>query len=129
MAAAAPRSACDALRHNLRMANANLILAARMAEIEPFHVMDVQNRAHELEATGRRIVHMEIGQPDFAAPPLVAEAAIEAIRQRRLGYRSEEHTSELQSLRHLVCRLLLEKKKREIPESIHSMSSRRSATS
>src|SRR5258705_6046427 len=37
---------------------------------------------------------------------------------RRLGcevleiYRSEEHTSELQSLRHLVCRLLLEKKKK-----------------
>src|SRR5205814_4747952 len=29
----------------------------------------------------------------------------------RKGYRSEEHTSELQSLRHLVCRLLLEKKK------------------
>src|SRR5262245_65295793 len=28
------------------------------------------------------------------------------------GARSEEHTSELQSLRHLVCRLLLEKKKR-----------------
>src|ERR1035438_4099760 len=30
---------------------------------------------------------------------------------RRLECRSEEHTSELQSLRHLVCRLLLEKKK------------------
>src|ERR1035441_4407347 len=30
----------------------------------------------------------------------------------RQQYRSEEHTSELQSLRHLVCRLLLEKKKR-----------------
>src|SRR5947199_8618362 len=30
---------------------------------------------------------------------------------RRRGQRSEEHTSELQSLRHLVCRLLLEKKK------------------
>src|SRR5205814_6359896 len=29
-----------------------------------------------------------------------------------LGLRSEEHTSELQSLRHLVCRLLLEKKKK-----------------
>src|SRR5258705_6457300 len=29
----------------------------------------------------------------------------------RVGFRSEEHTSELQSLRHLVCRLLLEKKK------------------
>lgn len=65
---------------------ANLVLAARMAEIEPFHVMDVQNRAHDLEAAGRRIVHMEIGQPDFPAPPLVADAAIEAIRSRRLGY-------------------------------------------
>src|SRR5258705_8066064 len=32
-------------------------------------------------------------------------------KQRR-WYRSEEHTSELQSLRHLVCRLLLEKKKK-----------------
>src|SRR5258705_8325544 len=31
-----------------------------------------------------------------------------------IGVRSEEHTSELQSLRHLVCRLLLEKKKEEI---------------
>src|SRR5258705_9758220 len=31
--------------------------------------------------------------------------------------RSEEHTSELQSLRHLVCRLLLEKKKNTIPKS------------
>ena len=57
-----------------------------MAEIEPFHVMDVQQRAHELEAQGRRIVHMEIGQPDFSAPPLVADAAVEAIRTRRLGY-------------------------------------------
>src|SRR5262245_65380200 len=31
--------------------------------------------------------------------------------------RSEEHTSELQSLRHLVCRLLLEKKKKRLPQS------------
>src|SRR5438045_7006709 len=30
-----------------------------------------------------------------------------------IGERSEEHTSELQSLRHLVCRLLLEKKKKK----------------
>jgi aspartate/methionine/tyrosine aminotransferase len=65
---------------------ASLLVAARMAEIEPFHVMDVQNRAHELEARGRRIVHMEIGQPDFPAPPLVADAAVDAIRTRRLGY-------------------------------------------
>jgi len=65
---------------------ADLVLAARMAGIEPFRVMDVQNRAQELEAQGRSVIHMEIGQPDFPAPPRVAEAAIAAIRSRRLGY-------------------------------------------
>src|SRR2546425_7418234 len=33
---------------------------------------------------------------------------------RLVGYRSEEHTSELQSLAYLVCRLLLEKKKKDV---------------
>src|SRR5436853_2351942 len=41
-----------------------------------------------------------------AAPP----------RPPRRGARSEEHTSELQSLRHLVCRLLLEKKNKRPPQ-------------
>src|SRR5262245_62545918 len=35
-----------------------------------------------------------------------------------LGLRSEEHTSELQSLRHLVCRLLLEKKKKKTTQQV-----------
>src|SRR3989441_9522982 len=38
----------------------------------------------------------------------------------RTGTRSEEHTSELQSLAYLVCRLLLEKKKRQYPRSLFS---------
>src|SRR5438045_5388833 len=38
-----------------------------------------------------------------------------ACAQWRMSDRSEEHTSELQSLRHLVCRLLLEKKKSKSP--------------
>src|SRR5205814_7754925 len=36
-----------------------------------------------------------------------------SVMDRLLRFRSEEHTSELQSLRHLVCRLLLEKKKKK----------------
>src|SRR5947199_5955824 len=40
------------------------------------------------------------------------ERELRPAAQRRVGERSEEHTSELQSLRHLVCRLLLEKKKK-----------------
>src|SRR5438045_6747032 len=49
---------------------------------------------------------------------LAHELAATGLKQKQLGLgchariRSEEHTSELQSLRHLVCRLLLEKKKR-----------------
>ncbi|MCL4799547.1 MAG: pyridoxal phosphate-dependent aminotransferase [Burkholderiales bacterium] len=61
-------------------------LAARMADIEPFHVMEIQRRAFELDAAGRRVVHMEIGQPDFAAPEPVVEAAIAAMRREPMGY-------------------------------------------
>src|SRR5438045_5871391 len=41
-----------------------------------------------------------------------AYTSFEMIKEGR-WFRSEEHTSELQSLRHLVCRLLLEKKKKQ----------------
>src|SRR5258705_1183121 len=43
---------------------------------------------------------------------MIAAAVVLVRMPRRDHYRSEEHTSELQSLRHLVCRLLLEKKKK-----------------
>src|SRR5437899_4976156 len=42
----------------------------------------------------------------------VGRGSVAAARAARHRSRSEEHTSELQSLRHLVCRLLLEKKKK-----------------
>src|SRR2546422_7912812 len=45
--------------------------------------------------------------------PEQKQAVIDAESYRRLHPRSEEHTSELQSRLHLVCRLLLEKKKKK----------------
>jgi len=60
--------------------------ARRVAEIQPFVVMDVLARAHALEATGRRVVHMEIGEPDFTAAPQVVEAAVKALRDGRTAY-------------------------------------------
>ena len=45
--------------------------ARRMDHVAAFHVMDIQRRAFELEAQGRSIIHMEIGQPDFGAPESV----------------------------------------------------------
>src|SRR5437899_7642489 len=44
---------------------------------------------------------------------LSARSSCRACLRKTTSTRSEEHTSELQSLRHLVCRLLLEKKKRK----------------
>lgn len=43
--------------------------------IEPFRVMQLLERAKELESTGRKIIHMEIGEPDFPTPRSVIEAA------------------------------------------------------
>ena len=54
------------------MPPARLLRAARRtARIQPFVVMDVLARARQLEAAGRRVIHMEIGEPDFTAPPAV----------------------------------------------------------
>lgn len=61
-------------------------LAARMQEIAPFRVMEVLARARELEAQGRPIVHMEIGEPDFPTPRAVCDAGIRAIETGRLFY-------------------------------------------
>jgi aspartate/methionine/tyrosine aminotransferase len=60
--------------------------ARRAAEIEPFEVMDVLSRAHALEAAGRHVVHMEIGEPDFTAPAPVVEAGVRAIRDGKTAY-------------------------------------------
>lgn len=60
--------------------------AQRAAEITPFEVMDVLSRAHALEAAGRHVIHMEIGEPDFPAPQPVAEAGARALRDGRTAY-------------------------------------------
>ena len=39
--------------------------ASRLANIAPFHVMELLARAKALEAQGRDIIHMEVGEPDF----------------------------------------------------------------
>ena len=50
-------------------------IARRMADIQPFHVMEILKRAHQLAATGRDIIHLEVGEPDFPPPPTIVEAA------------------------------------------------------
>src|SRR3989442_11580422 len=64
--------------------------AARVHEIAPFHVMEVQTAARALEGAGRTVIHMEIGEPDFPTPaPVLAEA------QRAIGQGDIYYTSAL----------------------------------
>jgi len=50
-------------------------LAQRMEGIAPFHVMELMAKAQALEAEGRDIVHMEVGEPDFPTPQPILDAA------------------------------------------------------
>lgn len=60
--------------------------AARAGDIEPFRVMAILARARELEAAGRDIVHLEIGEPDFPTPDAIVEAGIAALRAGHTHY-------------------------------------------
>jgi aspartate/methionine/tyrosine aminotransferase len=60
--------------------------AARMNRLGTETAFEVLARARRLEAQGRDIVHLEIGQPDFPTPPHVVEAAVRALRDGHHGY-------------------------------------------
>ncbi|MBK7542699.1 MAG: pyridoxal phosphate-dependent aminotransferase [Candidatus Competibacteraceae bacterium] len=66
-----------------------------MADIAPFHVMALLARAKELEAEGRSVIHMEIGEPDFpTAAPIVA-AGQRALAEGRTRYTAAAGLPEL----------------------------------
>ncbi len=60
--------------------------ARRLAGIEPFHVMDILARARALEAQGRSVVHMEIGEPDFPTAEGIVNAGIAALKNGHTNY-------------------------------------------
>jgi aspartate/methionine/tyrosine aminotransferase len=61
-------------------------VSARANAILPFVVMDVVARAKELEAEGRDVVRMDVGDPDFATPDVVTRAAEAAMEAGDTGY-------------------------------------------
>ncbi len=61
-------------------------LANRNLEIEPFYVMELLARANQLERTGKHIIHMEIGEPDFPTPAVIANAGLESISSNSVRY-------------------------------------------
>ncbi|MEM9621084.1 MAG: aminotransferase class I/II-fold pyridoxal phosphate-dependent enzyme, partial [Pseudomonadota bacterium] len=62
------------------------MFADRINEIQPFRVMEVLARAAELEAEGHRVVHLQVGEPDFATAAPVLAAAQQALRDGHTKY-------------------------------------------
>jgi aspartate/methionine/tyrosine aminotransferase len=60
--------------------------APRMDGIAPFHVMAILAQAQALEAKGHDIIHLEIGEPDFATPAPIIEAGVAALRAGHTHY-------------------------------------------
>ncbi len=61
-------------------------LSPHVACLESEGAFEVLQEADRLEAGGRDIIHLEIGQPDFATPPNIVEAAVRAIADGHTGY-------------------------------------------
>ncbi|MBU1054685.1 MAG: pyridoxal phosphate-dependent aminotransferase [Proteobacteria bacterium] len=62
------------------------MLSKRCQEITPFIVMDVLEKAREMEQKGIHVIHLEVGEPDFETPECVKEAIIKAIRDGHTHY-------------------------------------------
>ena len=61
-------------------------LASRLAHIQPFYVMDILARARAMEAQGRSVIHMEIGEPDFPTAEGIVQAGIAALKAGHTHY-------------------------------------------
>ena len=61
-------------------------IAARMNRLGSESAFEVLARAKALEAQGKSVINLGIGQPDFSTPPHVVEAAVKALRDGHHGY-------------------------------------------
>jgi Aspartate/tyrosine/aromatic aminotransferase len=62
-------------------------VSTRAKSVPSFKVMDVLQRANELQACGKHVIHCEVGQPESGAPSTVAAAALESLQNGHvMGY-------------------------------------------
>jgi (5-formylfuran-3-yl)methyl phosphate transaminase len=81
-------------------------VSRRAREITPFLVMDILERAKELERQGEQVIHLEIGEPDFDTPAVVKDAAYRAMAAGETQY---THSQGLIELREALCEHYWEK--------------------
>ncbi|VVB69270.1 (5-formylfuran-3-yl)methyl phosphate transaminase [uncultured archaeon] len=81
------------------------MIAKRAEEIAPFIVMEVLERAREMERRGIDIIHLEVGEPDFDIPPAVKAATCRALDDGLTHY---THSLGDMALREAICEHYLE---------------------
>jgi aspartate/methionine/tyrosine aminotransferase len=69
--------------------------ASRAEAVVPFLAMEVMERAFALERSGARVLHLEIGEPDFPPPPAALEACVRALRDGETRYTDSRGLLEL----------------------------------
>jgi aspartate/methionine/tyrosine aminotransferase len=62
------------------------MISKKAQEIPPFIVMDVLEKAQELERMGEKVIHLEVGEPDFDTPECINEASYRAICDGKTHY-------------------------------------------
>ena len=80
------------------------MIAKRIDKITSFIVMDVLEKAHEMEESGIHIIHMEVGEPDFDTPQCIKDAACKALDE---GHTHYTHSLGLLELRNAICEYYL----------------------
>jgi aspartate/methionine/tyrosine aminotransferase len=68
------------------MENMENKVAQRMSRLHTESAFQILARANELEAQGKSVIHLEIGQPDFKTPANIIEAAYKAMKEGKTGY-------------------------------------------
>ncbi|HPD61685.1 MAG TPA: pyridoxal phosphate-dependent aminotransferase, partial [Thermodesulfobacteriota bacterium] len=62
------------------------MISKKSLNIPPFLVMDILEKAYDLERTGQRVIHLEVGEPDFATPQCIKDACLRAIQEGKTKY-------------------------------------------
>ncbi|MBW2039494.1 MAG: pyridoxal phosphate-dependent aminotransferase [Deltaproteobacteria bacterium] len=92
------------------------MIASRARDMKSFIVMDVLERAQEMECRGEKLIHLEVGEPDFDTPEPIKEACLRAIREGKTHY---THSQGLLQLREAICEKYVEKYRVEVsPEQV-----------
>jgi (5-formylfuran-3-yl)methyl phosphate transaminase len=77
------------------------VISRRLKDMTSFIVMDVLERAQEMERAGESVIHLEVGEPDFKTPEAIKNSAVAALASGDTHY---THSLGVPKLRESICK-------------------------